>query len=153
MINYMIYRFIIDVVRRLHDCYCFGEFHTETRHMVVGGWWWDRPYKGVHVTIKTISLDSVLRLIRRFCVPLYRENRRRGRSEKKTEIESPKAIRKYCDSSSGAASSLRREERTRVKARFWGKLISRSYMRYVRKTSKIIQLQFRTFLSETGTRD
>jgi len=52
------------------------------RHMVVGGWWWDRPYKGAHVTIKTISLDSVLRLIRRFCVPLYRENHRRGGREK-----------------------------------------------------------------------
>lgn len=80
MFNYMIYRFVINTTttRRLLPFWRVSRWNPS---YVVGGWW-DRSYKGTHVTIKTISLDSVLRLIRcNSCVPSYYGNRGRGGRE------------------------------------------------------------------------
>lgn len=116
-------------------------------HVVVGGWWWDCSYKGAHVAIKTISLEPVLRLIRRSCVPLYREDEVAARAE----VEGPEE--RFCEIFATLRRVFPERRGVRVRAKFRGEPISRSYMRYIRKTSKIIQLQFRTFLAVPGTRD
>lgn len=154
MFNYMIYRFVINTTttRRLLPFWRVSRWNPS---YVVGGWW-DRSYKGTHVTIKTISLDSVLRLIRcNSCVPSYYGNRGRGGTRRKRKSKARKRFEniRVFFSSEAYTSSLRRDEQSCIRAKFRGELISRSYMRYVRKTSKIIQLQFRTFLSEIGTRE
>lgn len=85
-------------------------------HVVVGGWWWDCSYKGAHVTIKTISLDSVLRLICRSCVPLY--HGRGEREEQKSEVRKyfAKFSRVFVGESSQATRADSRRSEVSIKA-------------------------------------
>lgn len=102
------------------------------------------------MTIKTISLESVLQINLSFWILFYCENRERKQAEKLNADKLNSEYRDYGRKLRVFCTGL--ADLRKSKVLIGRDRISRLYMRYIRKTSKIIQLQFRTFLA-SGTRD